>query len=219
MNVTAPELMPHDQATELLPWLVNDTLDPQERDAVHQHATSCVICRREIARLQALQAAIVSMEGQDAVEAPDMRRINARIDALADRENFVNVALTRLHEWFGNPWRLAFTLQTALLVALGAVWLAPRNPEPEFRTLTEPQSLPAGYYLRVVFNPTLDSAHMSSLLNGTRLTIVSGPSARGVYTLRFADGTAASDRVAVVSALQGQPGVLFVQPVAASEEK
>ena len=217
--MTAPDLMPHDRATELLPWLVNDTLDPPERDAVHHHATSCVICRREITRLEALHAAIASTERQDAVKVPSMRRINTRIDALLDRENFVDVALTRLREWFGDPWRLAFALQTALLITLGVLWLAPRSPEPEYRTLTEPQSLPAGYYVRVVFDPTLDSAHMSSLLEGTRLTIVSGPSARGVYTLRFTNGTAANERTAVVTALQGQPGVLFVQQLAGGEEK
>ena len=148
-----------------------------------------------------------------------MRRINAQIDALVDRENLGDVVLARLREWFRNPWRFAFTLQTVLLVALGAVWLAPLNPEPEFRTLTEPQTLPAGFYVRIVFDPTLDPAQMSVLLDGTGLAVVSGPSARGVYTLRFGDGTAATDRIAVVRALQGQPGVLFVQAVAGGEEK
>ena len=215
----APEMMPHEKAVELLPWLVNESLETHEREAVHQHATNCVICRRELAHLEALRAAIAPTERQKPVEAPDMRRINAQIDALVDRENLGDVVLARLREWFRNPWRFAFTLQTVLLVALGAVWLAPLNPEPEFRTLTEPQTLPAGFYVRIVFDPTLDPAQMSVLLDGTGLAVVSGPSARGVYTLRFGDGTAATDRIAVVRALQGQPGVLFVQAVAGGEEK
>jgi hypothetical protein len=219
MNVTAPEMMSHDKAAGLLPWLVNNSLDAVEREAVRDHATSCVICRRELTQLETLQAAIASAEMPDSVSVPDMRRINARIDASLERETAGVALLVRLREWFDNPWRVAFAAQTALLIAVLAFWVSPPISEPEFTTLTEPQVLPDGHYVRIVFNPTLDTAAISALLEGTGLNVSSGPSPRGVYTLRFADGTAVADRAAVVTALHGEPGVLFVQPVTGGEEK
>ena len=217
--MTAPEMMSHNTAAELLPWLVNDSLDPGEREAVREHATSCVICRRELAQLETLRSAIVPADGPDASPVPDMRRINARIDALVDGETAGSVLLARLRDWFGNPWRAAFVVQTVVLVALIAFWPQLKGTGPEFTTLTEPQILPEGHYVRIVFDPTLDAGAISALLESTHLSIASGPSARGVYTLRFAEGTAPTGRAAIVTALYRAPGVLFVQPVSGNEEK
>ena len=52
------EAMSHDECVELLPWLVNDSLQGRERQAVQAHATSCIICRRELAELEVLQHSI-----------------------------------------------------------------------------------------------------------------------------------------------------------------
>jgi anti-sigma factor RsiW len=217
--VISPETMPHDRAAELLPWLVNDSLDAGEREAVREHATSCVICRRELAQLETLRTAIVSADASGTVAAPNMRRINARIDALVDSETAGGILLAKLREWFKNPWQVAFVVQTALLVALVALWQLPQRPEPEFTTLTEPQTLPDGHYVRIVFDPTFGAARISTLLEGTGLSVATGPSVRGVYTLRFDEGTSDADRAAIVAALHGASGVLFVQPVAGEEDK
>ena len=56
MNVR--ESVSHEQAVELLPWLVNNSLDEQEKEAVLEHAHACVICRRELTNLQQLQNSI-----------------------------------------------------------------------------------------------------------------------------------------------------------------
>lgn len=217
--MTAREMMSHDKAAELLPWLVNHSLAAGERDAVREHATSCVICRRELTQLETLRAAIVSEVRPDGVSAPDMRRINVRIDAMLDRETAGSMLLARLREWFDNPWRVAFAAQTALLIALIAFWPLQQISEPEFTTLTEPQALPDGHYVRIVFDPTLDAARIAALLEGTGLSVASGPSPRGVYTLRFTEGTATADRAAMVTALHAEPGVLFVQAVTGSEDR
>jgi len=217
--VISPETMPHDRAAELLPWLVNDSLDAGEHEAVREHATSCVICRRELAQLETLRTVIAAADGSGTVAVPNMRRINARIDALVDSKTAGGILLAKLREWFDNPWRAAFVAQTALLVALIALWQLPQRPEPEFTTLTEPQTLPDGHYVRIVFDPTFDAARIATLLEGTRLSIASGPSARGVYTLRFDEGTSGADRAATVAALHGASGVLFVQPIAGEAAK
>ncbi|MDH3553051.1 MAG: hypothetical protein OER22_10600, partial [Gammaproteobacteria bacterium] len=63
------EPMSHEQASELLPWLVNDSLAEGERDLVHEHATSCVICRRELHELENLRDSISDVSAATAIPA------------------------------------------------------------------------------------------------------------------------------------------------------
>jgi hypothetical protein len=118
-----------------------------------------------------------------------------------------------LREIGGNPWRIVIAAQTALLVALATVWLWPMAEEPEFTTLTVSESLPDGNYFRVVFEPNLSAADLSSLLESMHLTIVDGPSGHGVYTLRLASPASEADRDALVASLLSNADVRFAQPV------
>lgn len=210
--MTKHKPMPHEQASELLPWLVNDSLPEGERNLVHEHATSCVICRRELDELENLRNSI-SGASINAIPAPDMRRINARIDALIEKENRGQQLLANIRNFFSSPWRLAFAAQTAVIVILATVLFWPQVDKPEFTTLTDPQDLPDGQYVRVVFEPTLAASDLSSLLDTMNLTIVDGPSDRGVYTLRLSTTLSAADRTALVADLSSSDSVVFAQPV------
>ena len=156
------EPLPHDQASELLPWLANGTLDAGERDAVRAHARNCVHCRRELDDLQALAAAIAPADAEY-LPVPDMRRINARIDAELERERRGPALLGAVKRFAGSPWRLAFAVQTVVVIALAAVLLRPPAPEPGYTTISNPPSLPAGDYLRVVFDRTTLAATSKAL--------------------------------------------------------
>jgi len=213
--VTTHEDMGHDDAIELLPWLVNQSLQGGERDAVRAHAASCIICRRELAELELLQESIHAMAAD--APMPDMRRINARIDARLEREARGRNLIATIRTLFASPWRAAFAAQSVLLVVIATLWLQAGPGEPEFRTLSNDETLPAGNYLRVVFNPTLNQAAIDALLADTGLSITNGPTERGVVTLRFAATVGASNRAAVTEALQKDTRVLFVQPVAGGD--
>ncbi len=210
--MTTHEAMSHDAAIELLPWLVNESLHDSEREAVREHATSCIICRRELAELEALQQSIHAVAPE--APAPDMRRINARIDAQLERETRGRNLLAGIRRFFASPWRAAFAAQSLVLVVVAALWLQADTVEPEFRTLSATGTLPAGHYLRVVFDPTLEQAAIDALLAGAGLGVAAGPTARGVVTLRFGDTVAEADRAAVTEVLRNDARVLFVQPVA-----
>jgi len=211
--VTTHEPMSHDQAIELLPWLVNESLQAEEHSAVSEHARNCVICRRELEELKVLQQSIDSAASQAVLPEPDMRRINARIDQDLARANSGASILAAINDFFRSPWRVAFAVQTLALVAVTFVWLQPRDVEPEFVTLTTPQTLPAGQYLRVVFDPMLDEAGVALLLDEARLSIAKGPSERGVYTLRFAEGVSADQQTGIANGLRADGRVLFLQTV------
>lgn len=209
--MTRLEALSHDEAIELLPWLVNGSLDAEERHAVGAHASDCVICRRELAELTALDAAIRS----SAADAPaaDMRRINARIDARLERQTIRARIIAAIRNSLRSPWRIAFAVQTVALVVVATLFLQSQRGAPEFTTLTTPATLPPGHYLRVVFDPTIESTAVSSLLGEFELRAVAGPSERGVYTLQFAESTGSGEREAAIAALRNDNRVLFAQPV------
>lgn len=211
--MTRHEPMSHEQASELLPWLVNNSLPESERDLLKEHATSCVICRRELRELENLRDSISEASAATTVPAPDMRHINARIDALIEKEGRGLRLWSNVREFFHSPLRIAVAAQAVLVVVLATLLLLPQADEPRFTTLADPENLPDGLYVRVVFEPTLPASDMSTLLDRMDLTIVDGPSARGVYTLQLTSDLSTSDRAAIVAELSSNDGVVFAQPV------
>lgn len=213
MIVNARNPMPHEVAIELLPWLINDALSSDERDKVLDHAQSCVICRRETTELEHLRESVKRVFSPVPIPAPDMRNINARIDALIRRQNLGRRWLSWIAEFFVSPWRIAFVTQTVLLVVLGIAMLWPTTRHAEFITLTQSQDLADGHYLRVVFGPDLTHARLGALLDDLGLSIVDGPSERGVYTLATENPMTVAERDAALTNLSNHPSVLFAQPV------
>ena len=212
----ARNAIPHEQAMELLPWLINNSLSDHERGAVLQHAKSCVACRREMRQLESLRDSIKCLSRSEPIPVPDMRNINARIDRFIERQNLGKRSLLWVSGFFERPWRTAYAAQTVLLVMLAAALLWPDIPDTrnaEFTTLTQSRELAAGHYVRAVFSPELTAADLHALLNDLELAIVDGPTDRGVYTLATENSKLVEQRDAVLIRLSNSPGVLFAQPV------
>lgn len=210
MNKAEP--MMHDDVRELLPWLVNDSLDADERDRVALHASSCVICRRELEELERLRDTIQIDAAAMKAPTPDMQLINARIDSLLARKQIAGRFLSAIQDFMSGPWRVAFLAQSLVLVAVLSVHFWPQAEQDGYRTLTNIESLPAGEYIRVAFDPGLEGKDVAALTGRLGLELVSGPSERGVATLRV-PMHATTDRDLLISQLQAQPGVLFAQAV------
>jgi hypothetical protein len=214
MNMDEPIL--HDDAIELLPWLANGSLAAGERGAVRAHAQSCVICRRELKSLEAFAKAAARSAAAFDAPAPDMRGINACIDAELARGRRGSEVAVRLRRWAADPWRFAFAVQTLIVLAVAAVWLLlPAVEVPAYRTLTIPAQSGSGHYLHVVFDPALPDDGIGERLATHGLSLEDGPSARGVYTLRFDDALDTAARHGTIDTLRADPKVLFVQPLRA----
>jgi len=213
MIVNERNRMPHEVAIELLPWLVSESLQSEEREAVLDHANSCVICRRETKELENLRESVQRVISPVPIPAPDMRNINARIDQLIDRRDLGRRLLAGIIEFFASPWRALFAAQSILLLVFATVLFLPTSPEGEFTTLTQSSDLADGHYLRVVFSPDLTHANLGVLLGELELAIVDGPSDRGVYTLTTAAANTVAARDEALAALSSNPDVLFAQPV------
>lgn len=205
--------MTHEEAVELLPWLVNGSLRSDESDAVSRHATACVACRREIRQLEVLKEGFDRLSAAVDVPDADMRSINARIDARMARGRLPGWLHARIAAALGTPWRFAFAVQTVLVLALGAAWLSPSGEDAAYTTLTAVESLPSGDYVRVVFDPALSDASLQQLVAETGMVIVAGPSRRGVYTLGWSGEVPEEHRDAVIASLRRQETVLLAEPV------
>lgn len=208
--MNAPDAMSHERAAELLPWLVNDSLGVDEKDSVLAHARACVICRRDLDDLQKLKDVMSRVAAP--IPAPDMRNINARIDALIERRGRARHLLSWLGEGLRSPWRTAFVAQSVLLIVLAVMLLLPASDDGQFGTLTDADELPEGHYLRVVFSPELQRSELSELLERFGLEVIDGPTSRGVYTLALPAGLSPNGRDELTAQLQRDSRILFAQP-------
>jgi hypothetical protein len=101
-----------------------------------------------------------------------------------------------------------------LVIVLAAALWWPASDDAEFTTLTQPQALPDGHYVRVVLDPHMPISELASLLDEMDLTVAEGPSARGIYTLGVPQPLSQVDRDRLLASLQENPQVLFAQWVA-----
>lgn len=207
------EALSHEQAIELLPWLVNDSLPVTEKAALLEHAQSCVVCRRELAELEALRDEIGTAGTQADTPPVDMRRINRRIDEYMTRRRRLPAMVDSIVGWFSSPLKAAVVVQAIVIAGLLAALVLPRGTTPAYTTLTTKAALPPGDYLRVVVSTQMNDERFAGMLERHGLTLVDGPSARGVATLTFEAAVDADGRRQIAAALTDEEHLRFVQPL------
>jgi hypothetical protein len=223
----------HQEAWELLPWLVNATLEPAERAAVEAHVVACRECRDEAERCrsvaQLVGKAIVAPSPHPAQLSRLLRRIDEVEGARAHRGVVALLGRTPM------TVRWALVAQAAALFLLVSVVFWPARPrqasgaspaiqatqpsqssQPTYRTLGDPPPVAAAAHrVRVVFRPTATEAEIRRLLLEVRSELVGGPSALGAYTIAVpATGSGAEALALVLEHLRADPRVRFAEPVA-----
>jgi len=206
--VTEPEALSHARAFDLLPWLVNGTLDATERDAVERHVRTCIVCHRELKEQRQLKAAVGDQPTIHVSAHLGLAELDRRLDA--------KPAVGRgMREWGG--WSAAlqpFAYATAAGIALLAflLWLTPL-PEigaDRYETLATETGGPAKL-IDVVFAQQTTAAEMAALLAEVDGEIVAGPSAVGRYSVRIASGRANDAQLLkIVARLAADSRVRFV---------
>jgi hypothetical protein len=203
----------HREALELLPWLVNGTLDGDERERIESHLAQCVACRRELEAARALQAAVASAE-QDPAVASALARLHMRLDE--EEAGYSPLQLVRMlvRRWRDvQPalrWMLAaqFALIAVLVGVLGAV-IATSGPAPAlYRTLGDAPSASGGAIV-VVFKGERTEQEIRRLLLRLNVRVVDGPSSVGAYRLELRAG----GQQDVLALLRADPAVAFAEPV------
>jgi anti-sigma factor RsiW len=207
----------HEEASRLLPWLVNGTLADAEREQVERHVRDCLACRGELREQQALHMLVQRQPDLHFSAEQGFAALARQLEAGAEAGSSGRVPPHHLQRvargaaaLFGGH-RLVFANAVALALIAGvAVWLAARGPtdEPPYSTLT--QSPPVdGAQLDIVFAPGTTQEAMHQVLRDIDATIVAGPSDVGRYTVRI--GTTPSDAELddVIGRLLADPRVRF----------
>jgi len=182
----------HDgEREELLPFLANGTLDPEERAALERALAEDEPLRSErdfVARLRSGVKA--ASDAPDPGELP-LRRALKRIEREQARTR-------RPSRW----WRAAAIAASVVLLAQGVV-IVRQHYMPVGPELLGARTAPvdARPLLQVRFAPEAREAEIRALLRAQRATIVDGPSAAGVYRVAL-DGVAPGDAAAIEGAIR-----------------
>ncbi len=201
----------HEEASTLLPWLTNGSLAENEIDRVLDHVRACMECRREVKHLDLLRDAVLQDADASPIPSPDVRKMMSRIEYYEDRR--ISGPVARLSGVLQRHRYFTFMTQGAVLMVLVAILLWPDTQEPQFTTLTQVENLSSGNYIRTVFNPGLSESDVLNVATKLSLNVVSGPSARGVYTLGAAQEISSAELDELAFVLRGQPEVLFAESV------
>lgn len=200
----------HGEVVELLPWLVNDTLPPDEARRVRDHLARCAACRAAHAAEERLATALLEVPATEARLEAGLSRLRAAV-AREERRGWLRRQPTRRH-------LLAAVLIQGVVVAglLGLVaWLVRPASESQFHTLSTPDAVTmaaAGPRLRLVVDPRMSVAELRRLLAATGCRVVDGPTAAGVFTIEAEAGAVDES----LRALRAGAGVRLVEPVAES---
>lgn len=183
--------VPHERAFDLLPWLVNGTLAGGERQAVEEHARTCIACRREWKHQQQLHAAVRARRTTDVSVESGLELLDRELDAAGRTES--------------RPWRNRYSGAARFAVAAAAgiavlavlLWFTPlpQIADRTYLTLTTPAPSDAAL-LDIVFAADTTAAEMQALLDHIGGEIVAGPSGLGRYSVRVRDDATDESRLA-----------------------
>jgi hypothetical protein len=221
----------HDEAFELIPWLVNGRLGRDEQAWLERHVQECADCRHEVEEQRRLRDAIRQHESNvEYAPQASFQKLwsqieTSRQEAASDRDADVGSRhgspLPSVDRMESRPPRWMLAAATILALGLGLlVATSWRTQSPgrasEYRTATAPPAQPDREgQIRAVFSPNVTVDELTRIVSETRLTIVSGPSDSGVYTLAVQPGQDLPVADALAR-LRSDPRVRFAEPVVAS---
>jgi hypothetical protein len=199
--------MNHREAWDLIPWLVNGSLDDPRRADMELHLAECALCRDEAHVQGALMQAMNARTQVEAMPRASLQRLWERVDAGESGERLAPVPPRRA---LGFNWRIAAAMA---MVLLGAGVLAVLKPwqeasPAEYRTVTDAATAPAAAGIRAVFAGDTTVAELQALLEQTGMRVVAGPTASGVYTLA---ANAGKDPQGALAVLRAHPSVRFAE--------
>lgn len=174
----------HREASSLLPWWVNGTLDDDEHAMMERHLAECPDCAREATQLRKMQDLIQS-EPSNVPQAIALSRLQSRIQqAPTRRPNWWQHAML---SWRGaSMWiRGALVLQTSLITCLLLLVLVrPHEVAPLYRTLSAAPAPAAPHaHITVIFNGAIPEQEVRALLLSLHASVVAGPTPEGAYVL------------------------------------
>lgn len=195
---------PHDEVQELLPWLVNGTLAPEEAEKVEGHLADCADCRAELESERKLAAVFagIPLDTESGWE---------RMQALMTAKEEAPVQPRRglWHRRVPVGWAVVSPLAAAAAVGLVFINVTPNRPaEPQYRALGATASAtPAN--LVVQFAPATSVSDMQTLLASVDARLVDGPTSTGAYLLHVDQ----ANREIALKELRDNQAIALAEPI------
>ena len=215
----------HMEISLLLPWYVNKTLHGAEIELVENHLKVCLTCRRELATLHKLAAAVQQEGSIDSAAQASFsqlkKRIHSTVETSQEKAPKV-VALPDQRQWHSKLWLEHFTLPRPAL-ALAAVLLVslliPRfidtgnSQMNEYRTLSNAENPAVNKNtISVIFSNNTRQPQINEVIASVHGRIVDGPTAQGVYTVAIEGEPAPKNVLDIVASLRKSANVIFAEP-------
>lgn len=198
----------HERAFDLLPWLVNGTLAGGEREAVEEHARTCIACRREWKYQQQLHANVRARRTTDLSVEAGFEQLDRELDTAGRTEG------RRWRSHYSGAARFAVAAAAGIAVLAVLLWFTPlpQITDRTYLTLTAPAPGDAAL-LDIVFAADTTAAEMQALLDHIGGEIVAGPSELGRYSVRVRGDAADDSRLAeLLGTLAADSRVRFAGP-------
>ncbi len=196
MTPPNPSNAEHQDAWDLLPWLVNGRLGETDCRRVEAHLRLCGACRDELAAQRKIHHVIAADTAVEQMPMASLNKMRQRIETAATGAahdaplGALPAAPLRAGPATGWPRRSGVMAASVLAIALtlGIPAAIHRQSQPDgeagaFYTVTAAAARPDGAVIRAVFAPSLTLSELQKLLDDAHLRIVSGPTEAGVYSL------------------------------------
>lgn len=149
----------HEIAWDLIPWIVNGSALPDERQRAMHHIESCEICAAELRIQNRLFDMIAATEDEDRRQEASLRCIEEQLDSY---EFSSSLSAPWWREIVAMPRRLVFA--GALVAATLALLLNFNPPSPGYQTLTTPDEVAGGVELRLRARDDVASDEVEQIL-------------------------------------------------------
>ena len=201
----------HERAFELLPWLVNGSLETREREAVEEHLRTCLPCRRELKEQRRLQDVLRT---QPAVHISPQ----TGFDDL-NRQMAVGPRGRRNRRLVGPDRALRERRGRGRRAARGAALARPAERAQRPTTIV-PLAAPAdasGARVDLIFVQSTTAAQMQAVLDELGGEIAAGPTDLGRYTVQLDREASEAEIAALLERLRNDPRVRFAGRALAAE--
>jgi len=219
-NIHSAQTDEHQDAWQLLPWLVNETLAIGERERVLAHVKTCVPCRDEIEQQRLILTTMQKVDPLSHGAPSGADALLERIDS-AERRDAIGAPpkSARFREWktlATQPVAIAASL-AAVLIAVGLIALPPADNDDAavYRTLTDVADLPVSDapFLAVIFAGQLPESERLRILGEIGGQIISGPSTEGLYTIAIESDATDENLSVLLQQLRQDPRVRFAEHI------
>lgn len=201
----------HHAAQELLPWLINGTLERKDAAWVWEHVQNCSQCQADFDWQRKLREATLAADS-DSDMVPDVERALDKLrprlaTAKRTKRGSLSALLQRLwHDGAAWMW-WTMAAQTAVIVGLAVLLIPPSGDIATFHGLGTPAN--AAGNVVVMLRPQTAEREWRHILQESGARIVDGPTATNAYVLHVPS----TRQTQVIHALRSNAAVTLAEPL------